>query len=454
MTTRALLRDAADRAATYLESIPARGVAPTVAAIAELAAFDRELPEQPSDAAAVLRQLDEVGSPGTSTSAGGRYFGFVIGASLPAALAANMLASAWDQNAGLVIISPTTAKLETVALRWLLEALHLPAASAAGFVTGATMANFTCLAAARHALLDRAGWNVEEQGLFGAPPLNVIVGDEVHITALKAIAMLGLGRARVTRVPTDDQGRMRADQLPPLDDRTILLLQAGNVNTGAFDPMADIIPRARAAGAWVHVDGAFGLWAAAAPARASLVAGVADADSWALDAHKWLNVPYDSGVAICRDRDALRGATAVSAAYLVQGAEREPCEYTPELSRRARGVDVWAAMSALGRTGIAELVERNCLQAARFANGLRDAGYEILADVVLNQVLVSFGEDEITRRVIAGIQADGTCWCAGTVWHGRTAMRISVSSWATTYADVELSLASMIRVAEKVRAAK
>ena len=452
MSTRDLILDAAARAASYLEAIPARSVAPTASAVAALAAFERDLPEHPLDPAAILRQLDEVGSPATSTSAGGRYFGFVIGASLPAALAANMLATAWDQNAGLVVISPTAARLEAIALRWLLDALHLPATCAAGFVTGATMANFTCLAAARHALLKRAGWNVEEQGLFGAPPLTVIVGDEVHITALKAIAMLGLGRARVTRVPTDAQGRMRADALPPLDDRTILCLQAGNVNTGAFDPMSDIIPRAREAGTWVHVDGAFGLWAAASPARASLVAGIADADSWALDAHKWLNVPYDSGLAICRDRDALRGAMAVSAAYLVQGAEREPCEYTPELSRRARGVDVWAAMSALGRSGIEELVERNCRQAARFASVLRDAGYEILADVVLNQVLVSFGNDEITRRVIAGIQADGTCWCGGTVWHGRTAMRISVSSWATTDADIELSLAAMTRVAANVLA--
>jgi glutamate/tyrosine decarboxylase-like PLP-dependent enzyme len=452
MSTRTLLRDAANRAATYLEGIDSRGVAPTPDAISALARFERDLPEHPLDPSAILRELDETGSPATSTSAGGRYFGFVIGATLPAALAANMLATAWDQNAGLVVISPTTAKLETIALRWLLDALHLPATSAAGFVTGATMANFTCLAAARHALLERAGWNVEEQGLFGAPTLTVVVGDEVHVTLLKALAMLGLGRARVTRVPADAQGRMRADLLPPLDNRTILCLQAGNVNTGDCDPMAELISSARAAGAWVHVDGAFGLWAAAAPKRAALVAGVENADSWALDAHKWLNVPYDSGVAICRDRDALRGATAVSAAYLVQGAEREPCEYTPELSRRARGVDVWAAMSSLGRSGIAELIERNCLQASRFAEGLRAAGYEILSDVVLNQVLVSFGDDETTRRVIAALQADGTCWCGGTVWHGRTAMRISVSSWATTDQDVELSLAAMLRVASWVLA--
>lgn len=453
MNTRTLLADAADRAATYVEGLPSRSVAPSDEAVAALLHFDEPLPEHPRHPSRVLRDLDEFGSPGTGASAGGRYFGFVIGATLPAALAANMLATSWDQNAGLTIISPTTAKLELVALRWLLDALHLPPTCAAGFVTGATMANFTGLAAARHSLLRRAGWNVEEQGLFGAPPLNVIVGDEVHVTALKALAMLGLGRARVTRVPVDDQGRMRADKLPQLDDRTIICLQAGNVNTGSVDPLAEIIPRARKAGAWVHVDGAFGLWAAAVPARAALVAGVENADSWALDAHKWLNVPYDSGVAIVRDKDALRGATAVSAAYLVQGAEREPSEYVPELSRRARGVDVWAAMSALGRSGIAEMIERNCRQATRFAAGLRDAGYEILADVVLNQVLVSFGDDETTRRVIAGIQSDGTCWCGGTVWQGRTAMRISVSSWATSDEDVELSLAAMIRVASEVHAA-
>lgn len=452
MSTRILLRDAADRAANYLEAIDSRSVAPTPDAISALVRFDRDLPEHPLEPAAILGELDETGSPGTSTSAGGRYFGFVIGGALPAALAANMLATAWDQNAGLVVISPTTAKLETVALRWLLDVLRLPATSGAGFVTGATMANFTCLAAARHALLKRAGWNAEEQGLFGAPPLTVIVGDEVHITLVKALSLLGLGRARVTRVPTDEQGRMRSDLLPSLDDRTILCLQAGNVNSGAVDPMAELIARARAAGAWVHVDGAFGLWAAAAPGRAPLVAGVEHADSWALDAHKWLNVPYDSGVAICRDATALHGATAVSAAYLVHGGEREPSEYTPELSRRARGVDIWAAMSSLGRSGIAELIERNCLQAVRFADGLRDAGFEILNDVVLNQVLVSFGDDEATRRVIAAVQSDGTCWCGGTVWHGRVAMRISVSSWATTDDDVELSLTAIARVASEVLA--
>jgi glutamate/tyrosine decarboxylase-like PLP-dependent enzyme len=447
MKTRELLHDAADRAADYLEDLPGRRVAPAKESVAQLRTLDRPFPDSPALPAAVLLELDDVGSLATVATAGGRYFGFVTGGSLPATLGATVLASAWDQPASLVVESPTAAKIEQVALRWLLDALHLPSSCAAGFVTGATMANFACLASARHALYQRAGWDVEGQGLFGAPPLTVVVGDEVHVSALKGLALLGLGRNRVVRVPADAQGRMRAELLPPLDDRTILCLQAGNVNTGSFDPFAEIIPRARAAGAWVHVDGAFGLWAAAAPQRAGLVKGVEGADSWALDAHKWLNVPYDSGVAICRESDALRGAMAVRAAYLAQGAEREPSEYTPEFSRRARGVEVWAALSSLGRSGLADLIERNCRMAARFAEGLRAAGYEVLNDVVLNQVLVSFGDDERTRVVIAGVQEDGTCWCGGTVWHGRAAMRISVSSWATTDEDVALSLAAMIRVA-------
>jgi len=454
MTISQLLTDAAARGARYLDNLPDRPVAPADDAVGALDAFDRPFPDHPTHPAAVLRQLDDVGSPATVATAGGRYFGFVIGGSLPAALAANVLAAAWDQHAGLVVASPAAAAIETVALRWLLDALSLPAGCAGGFVTGATTANFTCLAAARHSLLQRAGWDVEAQGLFGAPELTVIVGDEVHVSALKALSLLGLGRDRVIRVPTDAQGRMRANLLPPLNDRTILCLQAGNVNTGNFDPIAELTDRARVARAWVHVDGAFGLWAAAAPAHAALLARVEHADSWALDAHKWLNVPYDSGVAICRDEEALRSAMAVRAAYLVQGAEREPSEYTPELSRRARGIEVWAALLSLGRSGLADLIERNCRMAVRFANGLRDAGFEILNDVVLNQVLVSFGDDETTRRVVDNVQADGTCWCGGTVWHGRAAMRISVSSWATTDDDVERSLAAMVRVAAGVRAAR
>ena len=447
MTQHTVLHRAAALAAEYLAGLPTRSVAPTPAALARLHSLDRPFPDGPADPTAVLEELHAVGSPATMATAGGRFFGFVVGGSLPAALAASWLAAAWDQDAGLAVLAPGAAAFEEVALRWLLDALGLPPDCAGGFVTGATMANFTALAAARHAVLRRAGWDVEADGLFGAPPIGVVVGEEVHISVLKALGLLGLGRTRVTRVPTDPLGRIRADRLPPLDDRTIVCLQAGNVNTGACDPVRDICPAAHARGAWVHVDGAFGLWAAAAPARAHLVAGIAAADSWALDAHKWLNVPYDSGVALCRDGAALRAAMATQAAYLLQGTGREPDEYTPELSRRARGVEIWAALAALGRSGLADLVERCCRHAARFAAGLSAAGHEILNEVTLNQVLVRFGDDATTRRVIAALQADGTCWCGGTVWQGRTAMRISVSSWATTEQDVEHSLVAMIRIA-------
>jgi glutamate/tyrosine decarboxylase-like PLP-dependent enzyme len=406
------------------------------------------LPAGPSDPADTLRRLDEIVSPATTAMAGPRFFGFVIGGSLPVTVAANWLATAWDQNTGFHSSTPGVARLEQVALRWLVDVLGLPASTGGGFVTGATVANFTALAAARHRVLADAGWNVEADGLFGAPPVTVITGEEAHPTLLKSLGMLGLGRSRVVRVPVDGQGRMRADALPPIAGPTILCLQAGNVNTGAFDPFEAIVPRARAAGAWVHVDGAFGLWARAAPALSGRARGLEHADSWATDAHKWLNVPYDSGLALVRDPHALRAAMAITAESLpIDTSERNPSDYTPELSRRARGVDIWTALRSLGRSGLAELFERNCAQARRFAEGLRAAGHEVLNDVVLNQVLVAFGDAERTRRVIAALQDDGTCWCGTTVWQGRTAMRISISSWATTHDDVERSLAAMLRVA-------
>lgn len=450
----ALLALAAKRAQEYLQHLDKRPVAPSAAMVERLSALGGPLPDGPADPAGVFRLLDEVGSPATVASAGGRYFGFVVGGSLPATLAANWLAGAWDQNAYATVMSPVAAALEEIALRWLVDALGLPAGTGGAFVTGATMANFACLAAARHAVLARAGWDVESQGLFGAPPTTIVVGDEVHVSLLKALALLGFGRDRVERVPVDGQGRMRADALPRLDGPSIVCLQAGNVNSGAFDPAEEVCRIAHAAGAWVHVDGAFGLWAAAASQRAYLARGIADADSWATDAHKWLNVPYDSGLAFVRHAEDLRAAMAVSAAYLLQGDQREAGQYTPECSRRARGVEVWAALRSLGRSGLADLIERCCRHAARFADGLRAAGYEILNEVVLNQVLVSFGDDETTRRVIAGIQNDGTCWCGGTVWHGRAAMRISVSSWATTTEDVDRSLAAMLRVAREQTGAR
>ena len=442
---KALLTDACSRAIRYLDNLEHRSVAPTAAAIAALRAFDEPLPAAPSDPAQTLQLLDEVGSPATMAMAGPRFFGFVIGGSLPVTLGANWLAGAWDQNAVLYRATPGAAYLERIALRWALDVLHLPADCGGAFVTGATVANLCALAAARHAVLKRAGWQVEADGLFGAPPITVIVGDEVHPSVTKSLGILGLGRSRVVKVPVDDQGRMIADKLPSISGPTIVCVQAGNVNTGAIDPIADICRRARATGAWVHVDGAFGLWAAAAPSRAHLTTGIADADSWATDAHKWLNVPYDCGLAFVRDAHALQAAMAITAEYLPTQSEiRNPADFTPELSRRARGVEVWAALRSLGRAGVAEMIERNCAQARRFAEKLSAAGCEILNDVVLNQVLVKFGDAEETKRVIQAIQDDGTCWAGITVWQGRTAMRISVSSWATTEADVDRSVEAIL----------
>jgi glutamate/tyrosine decarboxylase-like PLP-dependent enzyme len=445
-----LLHMTAERALSYLDGLKSRSVAPTPEALARMAELGGPLPDKPTEPAEVVALLDRIGSPATIASAGGRYYGFVVGGALPVALAANWLAGAWDQNAGMISLSPVAAALETIAQEWLLELLALPKEAGVGFVTGATMANLSGLAAARHAVLERAGWDVEARGLFGAPPITVIVGDEVHVSVLKALSLLGLGHERVVRVPVDQQGRMRADALPALEGPTIVCLQAGNVNSGACDPIDEICAIAHDAGAWVHIDGAFGLWLAAAPERAHLVRGVAAADSWATDAHKWLNVPYDSGLVICRRPEYLRAAMSVSAAYLEnQDVRGEPYQYTPEMSRRARAVEVWAALRALGRAGVAELIERSCRHAARFAEGLAAAGHQVLNEVHSNQVLVAFGDAEATRRAIDALQAEGTCWCGGTVWQGRAAMRISVSSWATTEEDVERSLAAMLRVAAK-----
>lgn len=451
MTNSALYRDAAERAIAYLETAAERRVQPAPEAVAALRGFAEPLPAGPIDPFETLRRLDDIGSPASVVTNGPRFFGFVIGGALPATVAAAWLATAWDQNAGLFAAAPAATVLEEVSLAWLVELFGLPAGTAGAFVTGATMANFTALAAARQHVLAEAGWDVEADGLQGAPPLTVITSAEAHPSLVKSLGLLGLGRQRRTLIPTDDQGRVRpaalAEALHPVSGPAIVCLQAGNVNTGSFDPLTELIPLARARGAWVHIDGAFGLWALAAPERAHLAAGIQGADSWATDAHKWLNTPYDSGLAFIRHAAALRGAMTLNAPYLPQGDHREPSQFVPELSRRARGVEVWAALHSLGRAGLAELIERNCRQAARFAAGLRAAGYAVLNDVVLNQVLVSFGEPERTRHVIAAIQAEGTCWAGPTVWHEQTAMRISVSSWATTDADVERSLEAMLRAA-------
>lgn len=448
--TRGLLADAARRAADYLNGLDRRTVGPMPGSIDRLTnAIDGPLPETPAGASDILALLDEVGSPATVASAGGRYFGFVTGGALPATLAAQVLAAAWDQNSFSHVSSPATARIETVALRWVKEALGLPASSEGALVTGATMANFTCLAAARNHVLAKSGWDVDRDGLFGAPQPTVIVGEEAHATLYKVLSMLGMGRGRVHRVPVDDQGRMLALRMPKIEGPTIVCLQAGNVNSGAFDP-TEIVAQAHAAGAWVHIDGAFGLWGLASPTLAPLAAGYAEADSWATDAHKWLNVPYDSGVAIVRDADALGRAMSISGSYLPVSDGRDAMNVTPDSSRRARSIEIWAALKNLGRSGLAEMIDRHCHQARRIAEALRKAGVDILNDVVLNQVVAAFDDDDRTGRVIAQVQDGGVCWCGGTVWRGRTAMRISVSSWATTDDDVERSIAAIVEARRQV----
>jgi glutamate/tyrosine decarboxylase-like PLP-dependent enzyme len=451
-----LLASVQRHAAAWFESINTRPVRATLTAEELRQILGGPLPDEGVPSEALTRMLAETGRNGTVASAGSRYFGFVIGGSLPAALAADWLVSAWDQNAGIYALSPLASVIEQITGAWLRELAGLPAAMSFGFVTGCQMANFTALAAARHRVLSDAGWDVEADGLFGAPPVDVVVNEEAHYSIAMALRLLGLGANRVRRIPTDTQGRMRADALSAAlrghKGPCIVCAQAGNVNTGAVDPLSEITELAKERGAWLHVDGAFGLWAAASPHRAALVRGVEMADSVATDAHKWLNVPYDCGIVFCADETAHRAAMSLAAAYIVATKEeRDPHEFVPEESRRARAIPVYAALRSLGRQGLAELIERNCRQARRFADSLRNAGYEVLNDVVLNQVLVSFGTAEQTQRTIAAIQEDGTCWCGGTVWKNRTAMRISVSNWSTTDQDVDRSVEAIVRAAGKCR---
>ncbi len=448
----ALLASVQRHASAWFESLSDRPVRATVPAGELRKLLDGPLPREGTPPEAVIDILARVGMSGTVASAGPRYFGFVVGGSLPAALAADWLVSAWDQNSGIYALSPLTSVIEQITGSWLRELAGLPPAMSFGFVTGAQMANFTGLAAGRHRVLRTAGWDVEAEGLFGAPPIDVMVSDEAHYTIFIALRLLGLGANRVRRISTDSQGRMRADELAAAlrtgPGPCIICAQAGNVNTGAFDPLNEIADLARTRGAWLHVDAAFGLWAAASPERAALVRGIEKADSVAADAHKWLNVPYDCGIVFCADETAHRSAMSLSAAYIVATqSERDPHEFVPEESRRARAVPVYAALRSLGGKGFAELIERNCRQASRFADALRAAGYEVLNAVVLNQVLVSFGTPEQTQRTIAAVQEDGTCWCGGTVWKGRTAMRISISNWSTTDQDIDRSIAAILRAA-------
>ncbi len=443
------MRDAAERAISYLGNLKSRRVAPTKEALQNLDLLPQKLPEQPTSADRVIELLDSFGSPATVASNGSRYFGFVTGSTLPAALAANWLSSTWNQNGAMEVMSPVATRVEATVIGWIKELLGIPSGSEGAFVSGATMANFAGLAAARHAVLARAGWEFEKKGMDGAPKVNVISGDEIHASAIKAIMMLGFGTEHLIRLPVDAQGRIIPRSLPRISGPTIVCVQAGNVNSGSFDPFKPLVEWAHEAGAWVHVDGAFGLWAAASPHRRPLTDGVEGADSWSTDCHKWLNVPYDSGLVVVRDPVQLRGAMANPAAPYLEGEHpRDRFDYAPEMSRRARGVDAWSALMSLGRTGVADLVERCCRHASRFAKLLSDGGCEILNEVVLNQVLVSFGSDEATQRVVSSVQSDGTCWCGGTKWHGKAAMRISVSSGKTTDEDVEQSVRAMLRLAK------
>jgi glutamate/tyrosine decarboxylase-like PLP-dependent enzyme len=449
-----LLRRTADLAAEYLDSLPTRAVGSTADDAVLRKALGGPLPDGPVDAVEVITELAAAAEPGLVASAGPRFFGFVIGGSMPVALAADWLTAAWDQNAGLYAAGPAAAVAEDIAATWLLELLGLPSTASVGFVTGATMANFTGLAAARHAVFQRVGWDVEQDGLIGAPPVRVIAGDERHVTLDVALRYLGLGSARTEIVPVDDQGRMRADALRRLlDDGSsaplIVCAQVGNVNTGAFDPVEEICAIVHDRGGWVHVDGAFGLWAGAAPAYRHLLPGVAQADSWSTDAHKWLNTPYDNGLAIVADPEAHAAAMSLAASYLIQGeaGQRDEYMWTPETSRRARGLPVYAALRSLGRTGVAELVDRCCRHARHFAEALgAEPGVTVINDVVLNQALIRFDDDDaMTQDVVRRVQLDGTCWLGGTIWQGRAAMRISVSNWSTSERDVDLSVAAILR---------
>jgi glutamate/tyrosine decarboxylase-like PLP-dependent enzyme len=456
------LSEAYERAVEYLEGLPERPV-DSRADLAELrAALGGPLPEEPTEQREVVAALATAADPGVVASPSGRFFGMVIGGATPAALAADWLTSTWDQNAGLYVLGPAASVVEETAGRWLAELFGLPAGVSVAFVTGAQMANFTALAAARHEVLRRAGWDVEADGLAGAPPLRVLAGEGRHDTIDRALRFLGIGTGAIVPVAMDDQGRMLPDALRQAlvagRGPTIVCAQAGNVNSGAVDPLVEVCEAAHQAGAWVHVDAAFGMWAAASPRLRPLAAGMELADSWATDAHKWLNVPYDSGVAFCAHPPAHRAAMGVRAVYLIHaaGGERDEVDFTPEFSRRARGFAVYAALRALGRQGVAALVERCCALARRFAEQLAAEGVEVLNEVVLNQVLVRFhaadgDHDALTRRVAERVRQDGTCWMSGTTWRGQAAMRISVSNWSTDEADVDRSVAAILRCAAEDR---
>lgn len=439
-----------DLALSYANQVNDMRVYPGNEAINNLSIFEEALSEEPEDTKSILKMLDKYGSPATIAQTGGRYFGFVCGGILPSALCSKWLSDAWDQNSALFVLSPVASKLEEVCENWLKQLLKLPDDTVAGFVSGSSTATICGLLAGRNYLLGNLGYDVTGKGLFNAPQIKIVLSEEAHSTVFKALSIIGLGNTKLIKVPTDGQGRIKADEIPELDNRTLLILQAGNVNTGAFDDFDSICRKANAAGAWVHIDGAFGLWAAACEKMNHLTKGIELADSWSVDAHKTLNAPYDNGIILCRHKDILVNAMHMTGSYIIYNENRDGMLYTPEMSRRARAIDLWATLKGLGRRGVAELVEELHCKAVYFSRLLQDGGLQILNDVVYNQVLVYFDNDRKTEALIKGVQESGVCWMGGSKWSGKSVMRISVCSYKTTYDDIEISAKEILRVAELV----
>jgi len=444
-----LFEQAKQYAFDYFARVSEMDAVPSLESKRALRVFEEALPDEPQDAQEILEALYSAGQNTISAQGGGRYFGFVNGGILPVSLAARWLADAWDQNAALYVMSPLAATLEDVCERWLCDLLGLPQGTAAGFVSGSSTATLCGLAAARDSLLLRQGWDVRERGLYGAPVLRVVLGEQAHSSVLKALSLLGMGKANVLLAPVDDQGRIDPNHLPEIDQNTLLILQAGNVNGGAFDPFESLCARARACGAWVHVDGAFGLWASACESTKPLTRGMELADSWSTDAHKTLNAPYDNGIVFCRDRAALVQTMQATGSYLIYSEQRDGMLYTPEMSRRARSIELWAALRYLGRTGVDALVSVLCENARAFAALLTARGFRVLNDVVFNQLIVACATPEETKATLSEIQSGGVCWCGGAVWRNEPVIRVSVCSWRTTQADVELSVEAFVQARER-----
>ncbi len=436
----------------YQAALDDRNVMPSAEAIRALRALHEDMPQAGTVDVAVINELHKVGSQATVATTGGRFFGFVVGGALPVAVASSWLASTWDQNAGSWLLSPVSGELENIAGKWMLDLLGLPKDAAFGFVTGATMATFSSIAAARSSLLRRQGYDVKAKGLAGAPSLRVVMSEEIHPTNVAALGYAGIGTDQIESCPVDDQGRILPDQMPQLDANTLIMLQAGNINSGSFDDFRSICMKAKKAGAWVHIDGAFGLWARVGLTTSHLTDGIELADSWAVDGHKWLNLTHDSAIYFCRDTEAVNDVFGVDATYLMKDENRQPNHFTPELSRRARGIEFWAALKSLGRTGVESIIDRSCAHARRFADGLQLAGYIVLNDVVLNQVVFVADNEEQTRKALKLIQDSGRVWLGPTTWKGQYAMRISVSSAATTSQDIEESLQIMSNALSTIRA--